>query len=234
MATGRLFEVNLPLPPGCWTPEDGRPLIAAFLCASDPGIFGRLKLPWMLCKPLKISGKKAFTSSTLYDINEQKFSIIYSPEWWKPGIDPDWPEKDAVNGLPVESGRFDAELLRFDCQWKKNWVLLKRTIIKSVKPYWVKQDPICSSMRLYQRVQDEIFICCPQKIATKQTSQWLTKSQRNDTTVLIYLLIFSNAKILLWPFYQVWSIEHEIIGETFWCTFVNNSFHVTLIYVIPL
>lgn len=60
MATGRLFEVNRPvemLPPGCWTPEDGIPLIAAFLGVIDPAIFGRLKFPWMLCRPCTFQKK---------------------------------------------------------------------------------------------------------------------------------------------------------------------------------
>jgi hypothetical protein len=55
-----------------------------------------------------------------------KLHYICSPEWWKPGIDPDWPEKEPVNGLPVESCRFDAELLRFDCQKRRTRSLERR------------------------------------------------------------------------------------------------------------
>ena len=33
---------------------------------------------------------------------------------------PDWPEKDDVNGLPVESLRFEVAPLMFDCKSDEN------------------------------------------------------------------------------------------------------------------
>jgi len=52
----------------------------------------RLRFPWMLCEP----------------------------GWWKPGSDPDWPENDDANDLPVESRRFEAAPLMFDCKSDEN------------------------------------------------------------------------------------------------------------------